>query len=161
MVPLGARLGGAGTTGLLLSATFIGSAFGPLLYTRLLRPGRRTAWMAVTATAACAVLTAFALSPPLAAMIVILGVSGACTGYIPAAAGVLFGAIPEKHHGKAGGVLGAGMSLSQGVLVLAAGAAAARVSPVLVIALLGLAGTACGIPLAWAWHRIRKGQRHA
>ena len=69
----------------------------------------------------------------------------------------MMGAVPDQHRGKASGVIGAGMSLGQGIGVIAAGALAQRVSPALVIAAVGAAGTAAGIPLALAWRRVRAG----
>ena len=155
IVPLGAASGGASRTGLLLGAMFAGGTIGPLAYTRLIATRRRERGIAVVATAACAVLILFAFSPPLGAAAVILVLAGMCTGYIPVAGAILFRVLPEQHHGKAGGVLGAGMALSQGVLILVAGAVAQHVSPAVVIAWCGVAGTVCGALLAIAWRRVR------
>jgi predicted MFS family arabinose efflux permease len=154
-VPLGRQLGGGtATSGVLLGALAAGATVGPLAYTRLLGPVRGVAAAAVTATAACAALIAFGLPPRTVTACVILAVSAACSGYIPAAADALMATIPGEHQGKAGGVIGAVMGLGQGIGILAAGAAAARVSPSLVLALVGAAGTACGVPLVLAWRRV-------
>ena len=156
MVPLSRQLhGGAATAGALLAVSAGGAAIGPLVYTRLIGPPRRMQLLAITATAACATLALFALPPAIGTSVIILFVSGLLTGYIPAAAGAVFASIPDEHRGKAGGVIGAGMSLGQGVMIVVAGAIAQRVSPALVIALVGAAGTACGIPLALSWRRVR------
>lgn len=154
-VPLGHQLGGGtATAGILLGAAAVGATIGPLAYTRLLGPVRGIAAAAVTATAACTVLIAFAAPPRTIAAVLILAVSGACTGYIPAAADALMSTIPEEHMGRAGGVIGAVMSLGQGIGVLAAGAIAQRVSPALVLAGAGVLGTAAGVPLIITWRRV-------
>jgi MFS family permease len=159
VVPLSRQLGsGAGLAGTLLAASAAGAAIGPLIYTRLISKTRRMQAIAITATAACAELILFAqpgLRP--AGALVILVLSGLCTGYIPAAAGAVFEAIPDEHRGKAGGVVGAGMSLGQGIGIVAAGALAQRISPALVMAICGAAGTLAGVPLILAWRRVRKG----
>jgi MFS family permease len=156
-VPLSRQLGGGATTaGVLLAASAAGAALGPLIYTRLIGKTRRTRYLAITATAACAVLAEFAIPGiRLGGALAILAVSGLLTGYIPAASGELFKAIPDEHRGKAGGVVGAGMSLGQALGIVIAGAVAQRVSPALVIALVGAAGTICGVPLIMAWHRLQ------
>jgi MFS family permease len=156
MVPLGAQLGGTAATGWLLGAMFAGGTAGPLIYARLGRD-LRMRLLPVVATAACAVLVLFAFTPPLGAALAILAVSGLCTGYIPAAFGALAAVVPDDRRGAASGVVGAGMAASQGVLIVAAGAVAARVSPALVVAACGVAGAACGVPLTLAWRRVRKG----
>jgi MFS family permease len=156
-VPLARQLGGgAETAGVLLAAISAGAIAGPLIYTRLIAETRRMQAAAVVATAGCTVLAAFVFSPAAAVAIIIFVLSGLSTGYIPAASDALMEAIPDEHRGKASGVIGAGMSLGQGVGVLAAGAIAQRVSPSLVIAVAGAAGTACGVPLILAWRRIQR-----
>jgi predicted MFS family arabinose efflux permease len=156
-VPLAGQLdGGAATAGVLLAAMAAGAGLGPLAYTRLLSQDEQSGCLAATATAACAVLILFAATPSrLAVAVIILFLSGLYTGYIPAASGAAMAVIPDRDRGKAGGVIGAGMSLGQGMTVIAAGAVAQRVSPALVIAITGMAGTACGIPLALRWRKVR------
>jgi len=110
---------------------------------------------AVMALAACAVLIGFAAAPPLGWALVILAASGACTGYIASANGALMEAIPDQHRGQASGVVGAGMELGQGVLILAAGAAAQWISASLTVALCGAAGAVLAVPLVLAWRRTR------
>jgi MFS family permease len=156
-VPLARQLGGGATTaGVLLAAISAGAVIGPLAYTRLVAETRRMQAVAAVATAGCTVLAAFAFSPAVSGAIVIFVLSGLFTGYIPAASDALMEAIPDERRGAASGVIGAGMSLGQGIGVLAAGAIAQRVSPSLVIAVAGAAGTACGAPLILAWRRIQR-----
>ena len=128
-VPLGARFGGGTATGLLLAAMTGGAAAGALAYTRLLGADRSVRYAAAAGCAACAVLVLFAVSPALAGALAILAVSGLRTGYLPAAAGAVFTAVPDQDRGKAGGVLGAGMALGQAVAIVAAGARGAAVRP--------------------------------
>ena len=155
-VPLGAQLGGGATVGWLLAAMTAGAAAGALGYTRLLGPARSLRGAALAAAAACALLTLFALSPGLAGALAILFASGLCTGYIATAGGALMNAIPDEHRGKAGGVIGAGMALGQGLAIIAAGAAAQQYRPAAVIAAFGLAGTAAAGLLAPGWARARR-----
>jgi MFS family permease len=154
-VPLGRTFGSPAYAGLLLAAMCAGAAVGPLAWTRLVAAEPRMRLTAMAALAACLVLVAFAASPPLGWALVILAVSGACTGYLASANGALFRAIPDEHRGKADGAVGAGMAFGQGVLVLAAGAAAQAISPPLVVAACGAAGTVAAIPLALAWRKTR------
>jgi Major Facilitator Superfamily len=155
-VPLARQLGGgAATAGWLLAAMTAGAALALGLYTRLVAPARRMRLAAVMATAACAMLMLFVLPPALAPALAILAASGLFTGYIATASGALAGVIPDEHRGKVSGVVGAGMSLGQGVMMVAAGAAALCVSPALVVAACGAAGTAAAVPLLLAWRRVR------
>jgi MFS family permease len=156
-VPLARQLGGgAVTAGALLAAAALGATIGPLAYTRWLDEATRMRWLAVCATAACTVLLLFASIHRLAgAALVVLFASGFYTGYIPAASGALFRVIPNADRGKAGGVVGAGMSLGQGGMIVLAGWAALRVSPAVVVAWLGGLGTLAGLPLIVAWRRVR------
>jgi MFS family permease len=156
-VPLSHQLGGGATTaGVLLAAIAAGGVAGPLVYTRLVSESRQTQTLAVAAVAGCAVLAAFALPPEIAGAIVILALAGFFTGYLPVATDALMEAVPDEHRGKANGVIGAGMSLGQGIAVLAAGAIASRVSPSVIIAVAGGIGTACGVPLVLAWRRVQR-----
>jgi MFS family permease len=154
--PLSRQLGGgAAGVGWLLAAMAAGSAAGPVIYTRLVDPARRTRLTAVMAAASCAALILFAVPPEFGGALAVLAVSGLFTGYIAAAGGALFGVIPGEHRGKVSGVVGAGMSLGQAVMIIVAGVAAQRVSPALVIAGCGAAGTVAAVPLVVAWRRTR------
>jgi Major Facilitator Superfamily len=152
-VPLGAQLGGAAAAGWLLAALAGGSALGLVLYPRLITSARFTA---CAAGGACALLVLFAASPGLAGGCVILAAAGLLTGYGSAAGGTLFEVIPPDRRGQASGIVGAGMSLGQGVVILAAGAAAGRISPALVLAGCGLVGAVCAVPLAVRWHTLHR-----
>lgn len=152
-VPLGRQFGGPAVVGWLLAATAAGAAAGALGYARLLGGGRAARFAAVSAAGACAALALFAFQPRLAGALAILAGSGLCTGYIATAGGALMNMIPDEHRGKVSGVIGAGMSLGQGVAVVAAGAAAQRFSPALVVAGAGVAGSVAAALLARGWRR--------
>lgn len=155
-VPLGRQLGGgAATAGWLLAAMMAGAASGELVCTKLIATGWRMRTAAVMAAAACAVLLLFAGSPPLAAALVILAVSGVCTGYFAPADDALYGAVAPEHHGKVTGVINSGMALGQAAVMLVAGAVAERVSPAVAVAGCGAAGTVAAVPLLLAWRRVR------
>jgi predicted MFS family arabinose efflux permease len=156
-VPLARNLGGGAVlVGGLLAAMAAGSAVGPLAWTRLVSAPLRTRLTAVAAGASVAVLAEFAMPDLRAAgALAILAVSGLFTGYIATASDALFDVIPDEHRGKAGGVVGAGMSGGQAIGILAGVALAQLLSPAVVIALAGVAGTACAVPLAVAWRRTR------
>ena len=159
-VPLAGSFGGGPVlAGWLLATMCAGAIAGPLVWTsdRLVPPGPRMRATALLATAACAVLTGFGPGPPLGVALVLLAVSGACSGYIASASGALFEAIPAEHQGKASGVVGAGMTLGQGVLVLVAGALAQWTSAASSIAWIGAAGALCAAPLAVRWSRLSRG----
>ena len=157
VAPLSRSLGG-GTAGVgwLLAAMAAGATAGPLLFNRLARPAARLRLVAVCAAAGCAVLVLFAASPGIAGAVAVLAASGLCTGYIATAGGALFDVIPDERRGQTGGVVGAGMNLGQGAAIAAAGLAAQQVSPGLVIACSGIAGTAVAGWLAVRWRKIQQ-----
>jgi predicted MFS family arabinose efflux permease len=161
MAPLAHQYGGAAAAvGWLFAANTAGSAVGMASWTRLLTESRLTRLAALLALASCVTLTLFAFPVQLAGAMIILFVSGLFTGYIPAASGVLMDAIPDEHRGKASGLIGAGMSLGQGVGIAAAGALAGRITPSLAIAAFGAAGTLTAAALAVAWQAARSAQHN-
>jgi MFS family permease len=153
-VPLGRQLGhGPAVVGWLLAAMTAGAAVGLQIWPKLTAGDRRTRFAAVSAAAACGVLMLFALPVTLAGALAVFAASGLCTGYVATANDVLFGVIPDEHCGKASGVVGAGISLGQAIGVVVAGAAAQRLSPAVVLAGCGVAGTCCAVPLVVSWRR--------
>jgi MFS family permease len=152
--PLGASYGGARATGWLLAALAAGATAGLLAYPRLISGVKGIRYAAVAAAGACAVLGLFALSPGLAAACAVLVASGLCTGYGAAAGGALFEVIPDERRGQASGLVGAGMSLGQGLVIIVAGAAAGHWSPADVLAGCGGAGTILAFFLVIRWRRV-------
>jgi MFS family permease len=139
--PLAQSLGGGKTAvGIILAAGAFGAAAGGAAFTRLIPAGRRLRWMRPLAFASCAVLTLFALAPPLASAVAILFGSGVFDCFQVAASAAFVTATPPEHRSQAFGIAQAGMSLGQGTIMLLAGAAAQSYSPASVIAVTGLLG---------------------
>jgi hypothetical protein len=151
---LAGRLPVPATAGLLLGAATLGGFAGYLIFARFVRGPAALRVTGLLPVAALAVLALFALQPGLPGALVILAVSGLFMCYINSSATATMRAIPDRDRGKAGGVIDAGMYLGQGGMILAAGAAAARIAPATVIALVAVAGACCAIPLAVAWQRL-------
>ena len=156
--PLGRSLGGGpATVGLILATMTAGAAAGPLLYGRLVNPARRIRLAAALAVATCAVLTGFAVSPPLVPALAILAASGLFSCYFVATNGVFADAIPNEDRGKAFGLVDAGLFLGQGAMIIVGGAAAEAIGAAPVIAICGAAGTAAAVALAGIWRRLIPG----
>jgi MFS family permease len=139
--PLARSLGG-GTAGVgvILAAGALGAAVGALAFTRLAAPDRRRRWTRPLASAACAVLGLFALRPSLALALVILIASGIFDCFQVAASAAFVRRAPAEQRAQAFGIAQAGMSLGQGAVMVAAGAAAQFAAPATVIAAIGLLG---------------------
>ncbi|HEY2640023.1 MAG TPA: MFS transporter [Streptosporangiaceae bacterium] len=139
--PLAQSLGGGtAAVGIILAAGALGAAAGGAAFTRLTPAGRRLRWMRPLAMASCAVLTLFALAPPLALAVAILFASGVFDCFQVAASAAFVTAAPPEHRSQVFGIAQAGMSLGQGTMMLLAGAAAESFSPANVIAVIGLLG---------------------
>jgi MFS family permease len=147
--PLAASLGrGAVAVGLILAAGALGSAAGALAVSRFVSPARRLRWMAPLAVASCAVLGLFAFQPGLPWVLAILAISGVLSCYLIAANAAFVAAAPPHVRSQAFGVAQAGMSLGQGLAMIAAGAAAEHHSPSAVIAVFGAAGAVVAVAMA-------------
>jgi len=117
---------------------------------RFISPARRLRWMAPLAAASCAMLGLFALEPALPGVLAILTVSGVFSCYLIAANAAFVAAAPPHVRSQAFGVAQAGMSLGQGLAMIAAGAAAEHHSPSAVIAVFGAVGALAAAALAAA-----------
>jgi MFS family permease len=154
--PLAARAGGGATTiGVILAAQVFGETVGMLVFGRLVRPAARLRLMGPLAVAACAVLIVFAAAPPLGGVLLILAVSGALGAYQLAANAAFVSAVPQERRGAAFGLAQGGISLGQGLVMLAAGAAAGHFAPANVIAVIGAVGAVCALVVALSWARSR------
>jgi predicted MFS family arabinose efflux permease len=96
--------------------------------------------MGPLAIMSCAVLILFALRPTLPWVLMILAASGVFSCYLLAANASFVSAAPHELRSQAFGVAQAGMGLGQGAAMIAAGAAAQRYSPSMVIAVCGIVG---------------------
>jgi MFS family permease len=148
--------GGAAEVGAILAAQALGETAGMLVFGRLARPASRQRLMGPLAVATCAVLVLFAMHPPLPVVLAILTVSGAFGSYQIAANAAFVSAVPGARRARAFGLAQGGMSLGQGSVMVAAGAAAQSSAPATVIAVSGGVGAVCAVCVAVSWARSRK-----
>ncbi len=148
--------GGAAAVGVILAAQVLGESAGMLAFGRLVPPRARRRWMGPLAVAACAVLVLFALPLPLGAALPVLALSGVFGAYQIAAIAAFVSAVPGEIRGAAFGLAQGGMSLGQGSVMIAAGAAAGAFAPAAIIAVTGAAGALCATGVAVAWARAGK-----
>jgi predicted MFS family arabinose efflux permease len=147
--PLAAAVGGgAVAVGLILASPALGASLGAIAFSRLVAPSARIRWMNPLAVAACGVLVLFVFHPPLPVILALLCVSGLFDCYQLAANASFVSATPPQQRSQAFGIAQGGMSLGQGVAMIAAGAAAGHTSPSLVIAASGAIGAVVAIAIA-------------
>jgi MFS family permease len=152
--PLAAALGGgAVAVGFILAAPALGATVGAIAFSRFVAPARRVRWMNPLAAAACGVLVLFVFDPPLPIVLALLALSGIFDCFQLAANASFVAATPARQRSQAFGIAQGGMSLGQGVAIVAAGAAAGRYAPSLVIAVSGAVGVIAAIAIAFS--RIR------
>lgn len=140
-VPL-ARASGGGSAAAsgIMAAAALGSSAGALAIGRLAAPAARQRMTGPLAFAACAVLTAVALGPGLAGLLVILFACGLCDSYQVQASTSFVTAVPDDERGHAFGLALVGMQLGQGATMIAAGALTQHFGPWPVVAVTGAAG---------------------
>jgi hypothetical protein len=97
---------------------------------------------------ACAILTATALQPGLAGLLLILLASGLCDSYQVGANAAFVAAVPDARRGQAFGLAIGGMQLGQGAVMILAGAVASHAGPWLVISAAGAVGAAASLLIA-------------
>jgi hypothetical protein len=95
-----------------------------------------------------AFLVLFAFRPGLTVALVILVVSGLCAAFQLAANAAFVQAAPAEQRSQAFGLAQGGISLGQGLVMIAAGAAAEAISPAAVVAICGGVGVLAAISLA-------------
>jgi MFS family permease len=161
--PYAARLGGGSiATGLILASTVFSTMIVTPLFTRLVRPRRRLAWMGPLAVLTCATLVLTALRPGLAASLVIFSLSAAFGVYQIAANTAFVVRVPNERRAQAFGIANMGVIVGQGAAFVAAGAAAEVVTPAVVIAVGGGIGAIVGVVLTLRWRHVSPpGGRHA
>jgi predicted MFS family arabinose efflux permease len=154
VTPLAHSLGGGATSvGIILASAALGETAGAIAFSRFVAPATRLRLMGPLAILSCALLMLFAFQPGLAMALAILGVSGLFTGYQLAANAAFVQAAPPEQRSQAFGLAQGGISLGQGTVMIAAGAAAEAISPAAVIAICGLLGTCAAAVLAVSWSR--------
>jgi predicted MFS family arabinose efflux permease len=146
---------GAAAVGVILAAEALGETTGAIVVSRFLAPPTRLRVMGPLAIAACGVLALFFLRPGLPGSLLILFASGLGAGYQIAANAAFVSAAPQEQRSQAFGLAQGGMSLGQGVVMIAAGAVADHFSPAWVIAVAGTAGALAALAIAASWARER------
>lgn len=160
VAPLAASVGGgAASVGIILAAQVLGETIGMTLFGRLVPPTARRRWMGPLAIGTCAVLVLFALPSSLWVVLPVLLVSGLLGCYQIAAIQAFVRAVPPHIRGTAFGLAQGGMSLCQGVMMIAAGAAAEAFAPTTIIAWVGLIGAVCAALVALWWARLPEGSQ--
>ena len=153
---------GAGTyaIGLLLAAHPAGIVIGAFAFGRLVSPERRQELIGPLAVLAVLPLIGYALEPGLVAAIGLLLVSGACAAYQVTASATFMRIVPDSGRGQAFGLAGSGLIAVQGLGLALGGVLVTLFGSVsTTVAVVGVAGTVCAIPAAFAWHRARSAQR--
>jgi hypothetical protein len=154
--PLAATLGGgAVAVGFILAAPAFGATVGAIAFSRFVAPATRARWMSPLAVVACGLLVLFVFRPPLPVALALLALSGIFDCYQLAANASFVAATPARQRSQAFGIAQGGMSLGQGVAMVAAGAAAQRVPPSYVIAASGAVGAVAAIAIA-----VRRARAH-
>jgi hypothetical protein len=145
-VPL-ARVAGGGpvAASAVMAAPALGAALGVTALTMLVGPDARQRMTVPLAFGACAILTATALQPGLAGILVILLASGLCDSYQVGANAAFVAAVPDERRGQAFGLAIAGMQLGQGAAMILAGVVASQADPWLAVAVSGAIGAAASL----------------
>jgi hypothetical protein len=149
--------GGPAAVGVILAAQVLGESAGMLVVGRFVPASARRRLMGPLAVATCAVLCLLPLMRSVGAAVPVLVASGAFGAYQLAASAEFVRAVPADVRGTAFGLAQGGMSLGQGVVMIAAGAAAGSFAPAAVIAVTGAAGAVCAAAIAVAWARSHAG----
>ncbi len=111
--------------------------------------------MGPLAIASCGILVLFFCQPDLRVALLILVASGLCGAYQMAANAAFVQAAPQEQRSQAFGFAQGAMSLSQGVVMVLAGAAAEHYAPVWVIAVCGTVGVAAALAVAFSATHVR------
>ena len=144
----GAVGGGPAAVGVILAANSLGQTAGAIAFSRFVAPPTRLRLMGPLAISACAVLVLFFWKPDLSISLLILVASGLCAAYQLAANAAFVGAAPQEQRSQAFGLAQGTMSLSQGVVMILAGAAAEHHSPALAIAVSGAVGAVVAVAVS-------------
>ncbi len=162
--PYAASLGGGPiATGLVLTSTVLSTTIATPLFTRFVRPRRRSAWMGPLAVLTCATLVLAALRPDLAASLVIFSLSAAFGVYQLAANTAFVVRVPNERRAQAFGIANMGVIVGQGAAFVAAGAIVQVLrDPAVVIAVGGGIGAVVATVLTIRWRHVSPpGGRHA
>ena len=154
--PYVSRLGGGpAAMGLVLASTSLATTVSSPLFSRLVSPRQRLAWMGPLATVTCAALVLAVFRPGLVVSLLIFSTSAVFGAYQIAANAAFVVRVPNERRAQAFGVASMGIILAQGAAFVAAGAVAEVVAPAVVIAGAGGIGTAAAFTLTLTWRRQR------
>jgi MFS family permease len=154
--------GGSIATGAVLASVALATAIATPLFSRRLTPRRRIDWMGPLAIFTNGTLVLIAFHPNLIVSLVIFSVSSAAGTYQVAANTAFVVRVPNERRAQAFGIANMGVIVGQGITYLAAGAAAERFSPAVVIGVAGGIGMLVAIVLAAQWRHVSPpGGRHA
>ncbi|MDQ2812140.1 MAG: MFS transporter [Actinomycetota bacterium] len=161
--PYATKLGGGSIAiGLVLASTALSTAIATPLFTRFVRPRRRSEWMGPFAVLTCATLMLTALHPDLAVSLVVFSISAAFGVYQLAANTAFVVRVPNERRAQAFGLANMGVIVGQGAAFVVAGAAAQLFSPAAVIAVAGGIGAVVALALTFRWRHVSPpGGRHA
>ncbi|ASR37732.1 arabinose ABC transporter permease [Prauserella marina] len=161
--PLAHQIGAADqAVGWLLAADPVGFIIGTFILSRFVSAENRRRVMGALATAASAFLIAFAIEPSLPVALVLLALAGAAGAYIITVGATFITWVPNELRGGAGGVYRTGLRVAQGIGVALGGVLADLVgSATTAIAIAGIAGVVCTIPVALSWTKVRTAQETA
>jgi MFS family permease len=147
--------GGPAAVGILLAANPAGQMIGMLLLTRA-APERRLTLMGPLAIGSCAPLIGCIAQPGLWVTVGLWMMSGLCASYQLAASAAFVLNVPDAQRGQAFGLARTALIVSQGVGVLAAGAAADRWAPASVVAAAGIFGVLVAAGAAYGYFRATR-----
>ncbi|WP_199432947.1 MFS transporter [Qaidamihabitans albus] len=155
--PLAHQIGASDqAVGWLLAADPLGFIAGAFVLSRFVSAENRRRVMGVLATAAAAVLIAFAAEPSLPLALVLLALAGGAGAYIITVGATFITCVPNELRGGAGGVYRTGLRVAQGLGVALGGVVAELVgSATTAIALAGAVGVIVTVPVALSWARVR------
>ncbi|WP_238175919.1 MFS transporter [Kribbella albertanoniae] len=154
--PYAAAVGGGPlAVGVLFAANPAGQVVGILLSSRL-APARRLAWIGPLAVGSCVPLIACVAAPGLWATVALWGLSGLSASYLVTAQATFVQDIPDAQRGQVIGLARTALIVSQGIGVLAAGAAADRWQPAMVVAAAGVLGVAFAAGAARGYQRAER-----
>jgi MFS family permease len=147
--------GGAAAVGVILAANAFGQTVGAITFSRFVSPSTRLRFMGPLAVSACGVLVLFFWKPDLYVSLLILVASGLCASYQLAANSAFVRAAPREQRSQAFGLAQGAMSLSQGVVMILAGAAAEHHAAAQAIGVCGVVGVAAALAVAVSAARDR------
>lgn len=160
VAPLAEQLdASAAAVGWLLAADPLGFVFGTYVLSRFVSAQHRVRIVGVLATASCACLILFALSPHVVVALVLLALAGAFGAYQITVSATFNTLVPNEIRGGAFGVIRAGLRVSQGIGVAIGGAVAQALgSATTTIALAGAAGVLIAVPATVVWARQNRAE---